>query len=128
MTLVVALFGGFVAVLGAVGVASPERLLARVADAQERLGLYFLAGLRIFLGMALVLAAPPSRAPLYLTALGALSLVSGAITPFFGTRRLQAMLGWWRARPAWAVRCWSAFVLVFGLSLVWAVLPVGRAL
>jgi len=37
--------------------------------------------------------------------------------------RFEAILGWWRARPPWMVRAWSGFVVLFGLSLVWAVLP-----
>jgi len=49
--------------------------------------------------------------------------VSGALTPLVGQRGAEAMLRWWRARPAWAVRAWSAFVAAFGASLVWAVLP-----
>jgi len=63
MTLVVALFGVFVAALGLAGVAAPAWLLDRVARAQARLGIYALAGIRLGFGGALLLAAPPSRAP-----------------------------------------------------------------
>jgi hypothetical protein len=86
-----------------------------------------LAALRLLIGGALILAAPPSRAPLYLTILGGLSLVSGALTPLVGQRGFEAVLNWWRARPAGAIRLWSAFVVLFGLSLVWAVFPLTRA-
>lgn len=123
MTLAVAVFGLFVAALGLVGLFSPERLLAVVTDAQSRLGLYGIAGLRLLIGAALLLAAPMSRAPLYLTVLGGLSLVSAAVTPLVGARRLEAILDWWRARSRGAVRAWSGFVLCFGASLVWAALP-----
>lgn len=123
MTLAVALFGLFVAALGAAGLASPEWLLALVTRAQAQLGLYFIAGFRLVLGAALLLAAASSRAPLYLQILGGLSLVSGVVTPFFGARRFEAILGWWRQRSSWAVRCWSGFVILFGLSLLWAVFP-----
>ncbi len=127
MTLAVAVFGLFVAVLGVAGLLSPERLLALVTRAQSQLGLYFMAGFRLLLGVALLLAASSSRAPLYLQGLGSLSLVSGVITPFFGVHRFEAILDWWRRRSPWAVRLWSAFVLLFGVSLVWAVLPLERA-
>ncbi|NNL65008.1 MAG: hypothetical protein HKP30_02070 [Myxococcales bacterium] len=126
MTLLVALFGIFIATLGVAGVVAPERLLALVTRTQAQLGIYFLAAFRLLMGGALVLAAPPSRAPLYLMVLGGLSLVSGALSPLFGTRGFERVLAWWRARPAWAVRAWSAFVCVFGLSLVWAVFPLVR--
>ncbi len=126
MILFVALFGLFVAALGLAGVFSPARLLAVVTRAQSALGVYGIAALRLVLGGVLLLAAPSSRAPLYLTVLGALSVVSGALTPLVGARRFEAILDWWRARPHWAVRLWSALVLLFGLSLVWAVLTLGR--
>lgn len=125
MALVVALFGLFVTTLGLAGVASPERLLVLVTRSQARLGLYGIAALRLLMGGALVLAAPPSRAPLYLMALGGLSLASGALTPLVGADRFDAILDWWRARSPWVVRVWSAFVSVFGVSLVWAVVPLG---
>lgn len=127
MTLAVALFGLFVATLGAAGLLSPQWLLALVTRGQSWLGVYFIAGLRLLVGVALLFAAPSSRAPLYLIGLGALALVSGIVTPFFGVRRFEAILGWWRQRDPWIVRLWSTFVLVFGLSLVWAVFPLERA-
>lgn len=127
MKLAVALFGLFIAALGTAGVLSPRRLLGLVTRVQSQLGLYFMAGLRLLMGAALLLSASASRAPLYLQVLGVLALLSGIGTPFFGVRRFEAMLGWWRARPTWVVRLWSLFVVAFGLSLVWAVLPVLRA-
>jgi hypothetical protein len=123
MTLAVALFGLFVVTLGAVGIASPERLLALVTRAQSQLGLYFIAGVRLLVGVALLLAAPASRAPLYLQALGVVALISGAVTPFVGVSRFEAILDWWRQRGPGFVRPWSVLVLLFGASLVWAVFP-----
>lgn len=128
MTLAVALLGFFVASLGLCGLVSPDRLLALVTRLQSQLGLYFIAGFRILAGTALLLAAPTSRAPLYLQVFGVLSLVSGAITPFFGVHRFEAILDWWRRRPAWQVRLWSALVLLLGLILIWAVFPSERTL
>jgi hypothetical protein len=125
LTLAVALFGLFVAALGLVGLLSPARLLDLVTRAQSRAGPYGIAGLRLSMGAVLLLAAPSSRASLYLQILGVLSLISGAATPFVGVRRLEAILAWWRQRAPWVVRIWSVFVLGFGLSLVWAVLPAG---
>jgi hypothetical protein len=127
VTLAVGLFGLFVAVLGIAGVLSPRRLLARVTRAQSQMGLYSIAALRLLVGVALWLAAPDSRASSYLQLVGVLALVSGALTPFFGVRRFEAILGWWRKRSPWVVRLWSSLLVLFGLSLVWAVFPVDRA-
>jgi len=127
MTLAVALFGLFMAALGIAGLLSPPRLLALVTRAQSQLGLYFIAGIRVLLGVVLLLAAPSSRAAPYLQILGGVALVSGMVTPFFGVRRFKVVLEWWRRQPPWFVRLWSVFVLLFGLSLVWAVLPLEYA-
>lgn len=127
MTLAVALFGLFVVALACAGVASPARLFALVGRLQSQGGLYFIAAVRLLLGVALLFAAPASRAPTYLQVLGAVALLSGVATPFFGVRRFEAILDWWRARPAGLVRLWAILVAVFGLSLVWAVFPAMRA-
>jgi len=126
MTLAVALFGLFIAALGIAGLSSPQRLLDLVTRVQSQLGLYFIAGLRLLMGVALLLAAPASRATPYLQVVGGLALISAVVTPFVGARRFQAILQWWRGRQSWAVRLWSLLVLVFGLSLVWAVFPTVR--
>jgi len=127
MTLLVALFGLIVAALGVAGVVSPARLLDVVGRAQTTFGLYAIAGLRLVLGGALLLAAPGSRAPLFLTVLGWFALVSGVLTPVVGLRGFRAVLDWWRARPDWGVRLWALLVIAFGTSLVWAVFPVAYA-
>jgi hypothetical protein len=127
MTLAVGLFGLCVVGLGVGGALAPERLLGMVTRVQARLGLRFIAALRLARGRARWLAAPGARAPLYLQALAVLSLVSGAVTPFFGAHRFEAVLAWWRRRPPAFVRVWSLFVAAFGASLVWAVTFLGGA-
>jgi hypothetical protein len=123
MSFVVALFGAAVVGLGLAGLASPARLLDLVSRAQTTLGLYLIAALRIFLGVAFWLAADASRAPLGLKVFGVLAFVAGVATPLFGLRRFAALVDWWRRQPEAVVRAWSALVAVFGASLVWAGLP-----
>jgi hypothetical protein len=126
MTLAVTLFGVFIAVLGVVGFLSPPRLLALVARAVSQLGLYLIAGIRLLLGVTLLIIAPSSNAPAYLQILGVVAIFSGIVTPFFGVRRFERMVDWWRKLPTWSLRLWSVFVFVFGLSLIWAVIPVSQ--
>ena len=108
MTLAVALFGLFVVSLGIAGVLSPQRFLARITRVLSDLGLYYIAGARLLLGAAFLLAAPTARAPLYLQILGGVALLSGVITPFFGVRRFEVLLAWWRERATWIIPSWSA--------------------
>jgi hypothetical protein len=123
MELAVGIFGLFVAVLGAIGVVDPQKLLALVSRLESRPGLYSIAAIRLLFGVALILASDDSRAPLFLEIVGAVALFSGIITPFFGVRRMGLMLEWWRGLDAGVLRIWTCFVVLFGLSLVWAVLP-----
>jgi hypothetical protein len=121
--LAVALFGVFLVALGLTGMASPPRLFAFVARWQSQPGLYTAAGIRILLGVALILAAPDSRAPHYLQAFGGIALLAGVATPFFGLRRFAALLAWWREQDAAIVRLWCLVVTLVGCSFVWAVFP-----
>ena len=127
MHLAVALFGLFIAAFGMTGLVVPDRLLELVARAASTLGLYVIAGIRVLLGIALLASANASRAPAYLQILGLVAIVAGLITPLFGVARFEAILAWWRKWNPIVVRLWSVFVILFGLSLVWAVMPVDRA-
>ena len=127
MHLAVALFGLLIVAFGVIGLRSPERLLDLVARAVSNLGLYLIAGFRLLLGIVLLLSASSSRAPLYLQILGAVAIFSGLITPLFGVHRFAAILEWWRKWDSLVIRLWSALVLIFGLSLIWAVMPIDRA-
>jgi hypothetical protein len=125
LALPIALVGLVISALGVLGVVAPERLLGRVRRVATPSGIWFIAGIRLLFGALLLLAADASRAPLYLTLLGAVALISGVVTPILGPRRAAVMIDWFEARPAGVVRAWCGFVIAFGLSLVWAVFPVG---
>ncbi len=123
MTLVALILGLLIAALGTLGVASPPRLLNFVRRFQTPVGLYVAAALRVFVGVALVFAAPASRAPELIRILGVFTIVVGVITPFVGLERFRGLLDWWSARGPALVRGWAVVVLALGLSLAYAVLP-----
>jgi uncharacterized membrane protein YidH (DUF202 family) len=123
VTLTALLLSLLIAALGALGVASPSRLLGLVRYLQTPAGLYVAAALRLVLGLALFFAAPGSRAPELLRILGVVIIVAGLITPFFGLERFRRLLDWWSARGPAFVRVWAAFALAFGLLLAYAVVP-----
>jgi hypothetical protein len=121
MSLIAALSGLLIIAVGALGVVSPSRLLTLVARTQSQQGLYVIAAIRVIMGAALFLAAAGSRAPAFLQVLGVISVVAGVVTPFFGVRRFQAILGWWSLRPAVVLRLWCLVVVMLGAAIVWAV-------
>lgn len=112
-----------VALVGAIGLVSPQTILGFFWHFDSPLGLYAAATMRIALGGALLLAAPTSRVPRALQAIGFVILVAGLITPFFGVDRLQAFLDWWSAQGPNFMRAWSGVALAVGVFLARAVLP-----
>ncbi len=123
MTLVALIICLLTSAFGALGIASPSRLLGGVRYFQTPVGLYFAAGIRVLLGVALLFAAPTSRAPGLIFILGVAIIVIGVITPFFGLERFRRLLDWWSAQGSAFVRGWAVLALVFGLSLAYAIVP-----
>jgi hypothetical protein len=123
MTFVALIICLLTAAFGVLGIASPSRLLGVVRYFQTPIGLYFAAGIRVLLGVALLFAAPASRAPGLVFILGVFIIVIGVITPLFGVERFRRLLDWWSAQGSAFVRAWAVLALLFGLSLAYALVP-----
>jgi hypothetical protein len=121
--LVVLVFALAIAGLGAWGLVAPPALIAFVSRWQTPAGIALGAGLRLAFGVALLLAAPGSRAPLALQLLGGLSVLAAAALPLVGSARMETFVAWWTRRSDAFVRAWSAVALAFGVLLVAAVRP-----
>jgi hypothetical protein len=116
LSLVVTLFG-------AIGVVSPESLLGVARHFETTSGLLAAAALRVALGAALFVAAPESRQPGAIRALGAFVFLAGLVTPFFGTERVRVVLDWWAAQGPLFMRAVAGVPLGLGSLLLWALLP-----
>jgi hypothetical protein len=117
------LVGLIIAALGILGIAAPTTLLDATGFALTKTGLYVAAALRVVFGLVLIAAAAASRLPKTLRVLGALIVVAGVITPFFGLERARAMVDWWSAQGPLFMRAWAALAVIFGLFIVYAVTP-----
>ena len=102
---------------------APDVLAATVRGFASPVGLWVAAALRVVLGLALVLAAPASRAPRVLRPLGAVVVVAGILTPFVGVERARAMLAWSSGQGPAFMSALASLALVFGGFIVWAVSP-----
>ena len=116
--------GALVVLAGAMCIVTPGVPLSLGHWVVTPVGLNVVAALRIVLGLLLVLAAPSSRAPMVLRVVGALVMLAGLATPWFGVERSRAVLDWASAEPV-IMRLIGCLVVLIGGFLVYAFRPVG---
>jgi hypothetical protein len=125
--MVARLIGLLIAAQGVLGLADPETFVTMVRRFQTAPVIYLAAVIRALFGVVLVVAAPASRAPRSLRALGVLVLLGGVLTPFIGTRFGELVLGWWAEGGAGVVRAWAGVALALGAFIVYATTPRRRS-
>ena len=106
---------------GLVGMLSPDRLVMIGQYVVTPLGLYVIAAVRVAVGIVLILAAPVSRVPRTLRAIGAVVFVAGLATPLFGVERTRAILDWESTQPTVLIRLVAGFVVVAAGFVAFAV-------
>ena len=106
---------GVVVVLGVAGVVIPDIVIATGRHLVSPSGLNAAAAFRVAVGLVLILAARESRAPGILRAIGAVGLVAGVATPFFGVEAARARLDWEAAHVGFLRVEGAAFVCLGGL-------------
>jgi hypothetical protein len=117
------LLGVLIVLMGAWGVLAPARTTDLVNRFGSKGGLWFAAGIRLVLGLALWFAAPQSRAPLLLQVLGVVAIVAAVVIPLMGLDRFKALVDWWSKLSPGAQRLWSLVAVAFGAAILWALLP-----
>jgi len=118
------LVGVLALLIGVWGVLAPGRIAELVSRFGSLGGLWFAAGTRLVFGLGLWFAAPASRAPLLLQALGVIALIAALVLPFLGVERFRALLDWWTQLSPTAMRLSCLLVVAFGAAVLWALLPV----
>ncbi len=121
MAIVVAVIGAATAAIGVVGVATPAtlaRLAATVWGTQR--GTYLAVAARLTFGIVFVLAAPATRFPSIVLAIGIISIVSAVTILILGTGRMRAFVEWFASRSHVFVRAWALLAAAFGVFLVYA--------
>jgi len=106
---------GVIVALGVAAVVTPDTVIAIGRHLVSLSGLCAAAAFRVGAGLVLILVARESRAPATLRAIGAVVLVAGVATPFFGVDAARARLDWEAAHLAFFRGEGAAFVFLGGL-------------
>jgi hypothetical protein len=102
----------------------PQWLLEFAKPILERDWLLFLAvGIRVALGLALLLVAKASVFPLTFTILGAVAILAAIALPFIGMARIKTLIDWIETLPTIAIRLWVLVGVALGGVLLWGVYP-----
>jgi len=120
MRLLGLVIGAFVILASAISFAAPDLRLSLERSVITPAGLYGIAVLRIAIGLVLVLAAPASRAPRMLRALGLIVIIAGLSTPWFGVDRARAVVNWLASTRPLLVRFDAVMGMALGGFLVYA--------
>jgi hypothetical protein len=115
-----------VAAAGVVGLLAPDVLVSMGRGALTPTRLYVIAGLRICIGLLLILAAKASKMPRTVATLGIIVLVAGVVTPLFGVDRSVAVLDRVAQHPS-TVRMAALILAAFGAFIIYVFRSVRRS-
>ena len=106
------------------GMLFPVRLLHVIEQLMAAAwGIVFAVGIRLALGLALLVAAPAARYPLAFTVVGWIAIAAAVAGAGLGRRRLQRFTQWWIDRFArTGIRAWLIIALAFAAFLIYGVI------
>ena len=110
----------FIFVMGTWGVFAPRSIFAFISGWSSKTGFWLAVLLRLCFGLALWFAAPDTRLPIVLRALGALAIVMAAALPLIGYERFERVIAWWTSRSPFVMRLWSLLAMAIGGLVLWS--------
>jgi hypothetical protein len=120
MAFFVSLFGVLFVILGVLGVLVPEQAISLVGGWHSGLHFAFGAGVRILLGVFLLVAASRCRQPIVVRVIGIIALVAAVGMLVSGPTRFEHFIASCLERPPGVMRAWSTAGIAVGVLLVWA--------
>lgn len=118
MVLVLQIFGAFIALMGLMGLFAPAKLVGVVAALFDGMaGLWIAAGMRLVIGILMVLTASQSRFPFAFWLIGLIAIVAAVVGLLMGKDRVRKFVMWWVEKPAAFTRLWSIIAIVFGVFI-----------
>jgi hypothetical protein len=110
----------FIFVMGAWGVFAPGSIFAFISGWSSKSGFWLAVLLRLCFGLVLWFAAPDTRSPILLQALGAIAILSAASLPIIGYERFERVLTWWTGHSPFVMRLWSLVAVAIGGLVLWS--------
>ncbi len=110
----------FIFVMGAWGVFAPGSIFAFISGWSSKSGFWLAVLLRLCFGLVLWFAAPDTRSPILLQALGAIAILSAAGLPIIGYERFERVLSWWTGHSPFVMRLWSLVAVAIGGLVLWS--------
>jgi len=119
MTLLVAILGALIVLLGLVGLVQPARFrsLFTTMDSKTRFVLAIVT--RLAIGALLWWLADDLRHPHVMRILAVIAVVAAVGVLVAGRARLDKLIDWWLAKPDGVLRVSALFAAVFGAYLTW---------
>lgn len=119
MTIIVAVLGALVVVLGVIGLVQPDRFrsMFKTMDSKTRFALAVV--IRLGMGGLLWWLADELRHPHIMRILAVIAVVAAVGVLIMGRTRLDKLIDWWLSRPDSVLRVSALFAAVFGAYLVY---------
>ena len=117
--IVILLFGIVVCGISIWALFVPERLLQMIMAINDKTVTYLVAvGVRLLLGVTLVLAAPDSAFPVVFEVIGWLTIFAAVILSLLGKALQRNLAAWFSGLSRLAIRGWLLLAIAFGLFLM----------
>ena len=119
MTIIVAVLGSLIVLLGLVGLVQPNRFRAMFTAMDSQVRFILAIGIRLAMGALLWWLADELRHPQVIRVLAVIALIAAAVPPIMGRARLDKFIEWWLLRPDSLLRVSALFAAGFGAYLVY---------
>ncbi len=119
MTVIVAVFGALVALLGLVGLFQPDRFRSIFTAMDSQIRFIIAIALRLAMGGVLWWLADELRHPHVMRVLAAIAIFAAVMLLIMGRERLDRLIGWWLSRSDGLLRVSALFAAAFGVFLVY---------
>jgi len=119
MTLIIALLGVLIVLIGLVGLVQPDRFRSMITTMDSQLRFRLAIVTRLVMGALLWLLADELRHPHVMRILAVIAVAAAAGVQIMGRERLDRLIGWWLSRPDGLLRVSALFAAAFGGYLVY---------